>query len=186
MESDSELWKLIDIEYPEYVTSVFYYDNSPFHMACGKDPHIEILIFLINRGIDINSINKDGYTGLELAIDHKNYYTTLFLIKKGATIRNKRTAIEAARIAINLCDIEAFKLIMKQPFNLNESIPNHPFLEAIYYNRFEYSDILFENGINPFFRFHYNLTTDQKNYLNEKQKLYSMFNMRKHLVNCLE
>jgi ankyrin repeat protein len=188
MNSNSEFWRLIDIEYPEYVRSVFYYNESPFHMACGVDAHTGILDLLLNRGIDINSINNDGYTGLELAIDHNNYYTALYLIKKGAIIRNHSTAIKAAKFAINLYDIEALKLIIKQPFDLNDQNYeiDHPFLQAIYYNRFEYSDLLFENGINPLFRFYYNLTTDQSKYLKEKQKLYIMFNMRKHLVNCLE
>jgi ankyrin repeat protein len=63
--------------------------KEPIYIACGYGGHLDIVIELLNHGIDIESNRCDIYNSpLSISIDYGNHDITRELIKRGASIED--------------------------------------------------------------------------------------------------
>lgn len=62
---------------------------TPFEEACAKSKNPDFLKLLVNAGATINPKTGDHFSPLMLALEQKNFSTSLFLINRGADINFK-------------------------------------------------------------------------------------------------
>lgn len=73
----------------------FVYTSTLIHMASACE-NIEILKYLLNKGVDINLKNHFGYTPLIVAAEYEEFETVKFLVENGADVNIKSNTNESA------------------------------------------------------------------------------------------
>lgn len=70
-----------------------YFGNTCLH-AAAEGNQVEIASFLLERGANIDSLNKDKFTPLHFAYIHKNNEMIIFLISHGANQNLKDKSVK--------------------------------------------------------------------------------------------
>lgn len=90
--------------------------NNAFHLCC-LEGYTEIITYLIDKGININAINKDGFVGNHLA--NKCGYIDLYkylnaLNKKICYVCNKKSKSQCPNCDTKYCSRECQNIDWKQ------------------------------------------------------------------------
>lgn len=136
---------------PQLASELDDANNNLLHLACSYD-NVDIVKYLITKGIEINQLNKAKETPLFKAISNHNYGITKLLLQNGAltAFKNRNGILLKDYLQENFSGLLVYDLTAKERIN-------YPLHYAVIMN----DKVLFKEGIND-----YNLST--KDYFNHE------------------
>lgn len=93
--------------------------HALFHAI--QEDHYELIILLIQNGINPNITDNKGYTALMYAIEKEQFRTVCFLVRNGADLFQMDEHYDMAEEYANRCQSEEIKDFIKHVLILNEN-----------------------------------------------------------------
>ncbi|KKP35967.1 MAG: Ankyrin repeat domain protein [candidate division TM6 bacterium GW2011_GWF2_32_72] len=153
LESDASLMYKI-IEKTKNQTS-FFFNNDSVHLIhlCAAYGNLEQILYLEQKGVDLNKKTKNGTTPLLCALESRNIETLIYIFKKTNHYENQTLEMSPLHWAAAIDDDVNFINDIINDYNLDINIKNAkgqtPLHIAVHFNNKNAIKYLLKHGANP-------------------------------------
>ena len=100
-----------------------YDEISPFFYAIRKYASMDMLVYMTQNGVDVNCVDLDGISALDMAIKFKRKDVIEFCLDNGFELNSskRKSGITPVMLAACFSDIDMMKLLLDKGGDVNQA-----------------------------------------------------------------
>nr|WGO62760.1 ankyrin repeat protein [Wadden Sea poxvirus] len=131
--------------------------DTPLHLACRREPTVDLINLLLDNGANINIKNNNGSTPLHRYVLEHPYHTTIdvmkLLLDKGANpnIKNRSGNSSFNILCSNKATVDFIQIFLNKgaDINIKGRFDYSPLYQCVSNASFDVVKLLLDNGANP-------------------------------------